>query len=61
MITDRSAPEKQTITRTVTITTVETWTITIGPGDARADIVSDQLAEETSSANGEEACRANQF
>ena len=30
MITDRSSSEKQTIIRTLTITTIETWTITIG-------------------------------
>ena len=30
MIDDHVLPEIQTITRTLTITTVETWTITIG-------------------------------
>ena len=30
MIDDHAPPDRQTITRTLTITTVETWSITIG-------------------------------
>lgn len=56
MIDDHALPEIQTITRTLTITTVETWTIAIVPGDAREEAVIDQVVEEAKLfSTGEEA------
>jgi hypothetical protein len=33
MLDDHAPSDRQTITRTLTITTVETWSITIGPAE----------------------------
>jgi hypothetical protein len=50
-------PARQTITRTLTMTTVETWTITIRLGEdsqAAGEVVIDPNAEETKSIDSEE-------
>jgi hypothetical protein len=61
MPADHTPSEYPAITRTVKITTVETWSITIGLEDARADIVIDQIVQEARTSNGEEACSTNPF
>ena len=52
MIADDLPPARQTITRTLTITTIETWSITIGPAtepEPAGAVVSDQDQTEAKS------------
>lgn len=49
MINNSPPPAQHTITRTLTITTVETWSITIGWGNAREEAALDRVVDEAES------------
>ena len=54
MIDDSPPPAQNIITRTLTMTTLETWSITIAPGDACAEAGNDRVVEEAKPVTVEE-------